>query len=225
MTKAKIVRARTQIEIPHSEGVLVVAHPFYGPANAKTLKEKINADGLREPTSREVALFAEAMYQGKEREQQEATEIMKKNYLRAFTGILYVPETQLAHFVDFPKFDERSIVDKDDLTRRIEESYAQVPFEHIREELVAWQDVAKHPYILAWAHGQEGAEKLAELASRHPRKEAYLWVPNVANFKQPEARVAALDDVRDGGRLGVNGSGDGDAGGVAFGVRVAEAQA
>ena len=190
MTKAIITQGRTIIEFPESK--LLVAHPFYGPADSKTLREQIRKDGLIEPTSSQLAVFAHSLYGGERQIEQEVTDRMKNSYFRGFTGILFDPKEKLAYFIDYPEFDEKGIVDRDNLIKRTGESRAQVPFEHLVEGAVDWRKVAKHLYFVAWAGGEEGAEKLGELASRHPRKEAYVWVPNVSQLKQPEARTAAL---------------------------------
>ena len=222
MTKAIIRRGRerTEIDISYSDGTLTVAYPFYGPANAKTLREQIRQDNLQEPTSKELAIFAEAMYGGKKKEEKNATKKMRENYFRGFTGILYVPKTQLAHFIDYPEFDENSILDTQNLLLRLRDSYAQVPFEYIRPGVIEWTQVAKHPYIQAWAHGEEGAERLAELTSKPPAKTAHICVPDVSNMKEPEARLASLDSGWHDFRLSVYGDVcDCDGGDYAFGVR------
>ena len=222
MTKAIIRRGRerTEIDILYSDGILTAVYPFYGPANAKTLREQIRQDNLQEPTSKELAIFAEAMYGGGEREEQEVTETMRENYFRGFTGILYVPKTQLAHFIDYPEFDENSEIDTQNLLLRLRDSYAQVPFKYIRPGVIEWTQVAKHPYIQAWAHGEEGAERLAELTSKHPAKTTYICVPNLSNMKEPEARLASLGSYWHDYGLGVRGLVGGDSGyDYAFGVR------
>src|SRR3989344_757486 len=113
MVKSTIRRGggRSVIQIPYSGGTLKIAYPFYGPANVRNLRGKIRQDNLLEPTSREAAFFVESLFRGKEREEKEATRIMKEGYLGCFTGILYDPKTKLANFVDYPEFDERSYVD------------------------------------------------------------------------------------------------------------------
>jgi hypothetical protein len=79
--------------------------------------------------------------------------------------------------------------------------------------------VAKHPYFVAWGGDEEGAEKISELASKHPTKEAHIWIPDLLNLRTPEARVAALGSGWGGSKLGVDSNDCGDGGGrVAFGV-------
>ncbi len=204
--KPRIRVGRTEMDFQHEGKTLTAVHPFYGPANSRTIQNLIRKDGYVEPTSAQLTSFVHEYFDGSEQQAQEVTQIMRDRYFRGFTGILYVPESKgkgLAHFIDYPEFDKKSFVDKDNLLKRLDESRAQVPFEHFKDGSVDWNKVAKNPYFVAWAGGEEGAEKLAELASKHPDKEAYIWVPDVPNLKEPIARIATLVSDWDGGRLDV----------------------
>jgi len=213
-------RIETLMHFSHKGEILTARHPFYGPANFLTLLNQIrNSPNIREPTASEVASFANEYFNGKEPQAKYVTSKMKSNYFRGFTGILYLPNERLAHFIDNPEFDANSVVDRDNLLRRLSESRAQVPFEHLKEGAVNWRGIANHPYFIAWADGREGAEKLSELASKHPRQEAYSWIPNFEDLREPIARVAALDSNGFGLRLGVVADDSGDNGGrCSFGV-------
>ena len=203
----------------HKGEKLTAAHPFYGRANSINLRRQIRSDGYKEPTSAELTSFVHEYFNGRESQAQEVNGIMRNSYFRGFTGILYLPNERLAHFIDNPEFDANSVVDRDNLLRRLSESRAQVPFEHLKEGAVNWRGIANHPYFIAWADGREGAEKLSELASKHPRQEAYSWIPNFEDLREPIARVAALDSNGFGLRLGVVADDSGDNGGrCSFGV-------
>lgn len=220
--KARIERAGTKIYVPAEEPKIVVAHPFFGPANSLNLQTQIRSKGLVEPTSRDVVQVAHALYGGSEPEEQDFTRIMRDNYVRAFTGILFDSTSKVAHFIDRPRFTQDSVVNASDLAQRVGESYAQVPFEHFQDGPVDWKEVAKDPYFVAFAHGQEGAEMLAELASKHPTKQAYKWAPSVGSMNGQVARVASLGSGRSG-RLVVGTFVLGDSGGgYSFGVYGAE---
>lgn len=212
---------RTEMDFPHQGKILTAVHPFYGPANSRNLQDSIRQDGYKKPTSAELTSFVHEYFKGEEPQAQEVADIMKNRYFRGFTGILYLPREKIAHFISNPEFDQNSFVDRNNLLNRIDESYAQVPFEHLRKgkENVPWKDVAKNPYFVAWAGDEEGAEKLAELASIHPLKEAYVFVPDVLSLRQPEARVAALGFGWLGYGLGVFAAGHGDGVSCAFGVK------
>jgi len=220
--KPRIRTVRTEMDFNHQGKILTAAHPFYGPENSKTLKKLIMADRLREPTASETVSFAHEYFLGEEPQAQEVTGIMKERYFRGFTGVLFVPENNgkgLAHFINYPEFDGRSVVNTQNLIERIGESYAQVSFEYLKEGVVPWNEVAKQPYFVAFGQGKEGAEKLAELVSKHPRREAYAAIPNLSKMKNPESRVAVLYSAWGGFRLLVDFSdlGDGE-GSCAFGV-------
>lgn len=221
-TSPRIRVGRTEMDFPHQGRILTAVHPFYGPANSKTLQGLIRQDRLKEPTSTELASFVHEYFNGSEPQAKDVTKIMKDGYFRGFTGILYVPEGTgkgLAHFIDYPEFDENSYVDTVNLLKRVDESRAQVSFEHLKERVVNWKKVAKDPYFVAWAGGEQGAEKLAELVSKHPRKEAYVFVPNVSDLNEPTARVAGLDSFWGDDGLGVDsGSRGSGRDGCGFGV-------
>mgnify|MGYP001618269672 FL=1 len=220
----EIRRARTEIEVPHLDRRLVVAYPFYGPDNAaKNLRDKIRADGLREPTSGEVVSFLHVAYKRKEPEFQEATRLMDNRNFRAFTGILYDPETKLAYFVNFPDFDRNSIVtlDRDRVIERKEsgdDSIRTVPFEHVRDGERKINELAEEPYIIAFAESKEGAEKVAEIADRTRERHGYIVVPNFSSLTKPEVRIASLIVGYVGGRLDILGYDLGRGYGYTFGV-------
>ena len=216
---SRIRVGKTEMSFPHQGNILTAVHPFYGPANSRTLQSLIRKDGLKEPTSAELASFVHEYFNGNEPQAKEVTQIMKDRYFRGFTGILYVPDQKLAHFINYPEFDEDSCVDTKNLLQRIGESYANVPFEHLKGDLVDWREVGKHPYFVAWAGSQEGAEKLAELASKHPKKQVSIFVPNVSNLKEPTSRVAGLGSGWFDSRLYVGSDVHGDyEDGSSFGV-------
>ena len=211
-TKPRIRIGRTEtyvineMDFQHEGKTLTAVHPFYGPADSRTLQNLIRKNGDVEPTAPELTSFVHEYFDGEESQAEEVNQIMKDKYFKGFTGILYVPEKGalgkgLAYFIDNPKFDRDSIVNRDNLLKRLDENRAQVPFEHLKEDFVDWKKVAKHPYFIAWAGGKEGAEKLAELASKHPKKEVSILVPNVSILREPIAKVAMLSSSEDSNRL------------------------
>ncbi len=208
-TRQRIRVGRTEMDFPHKGKILTAVHPFYGPANSLNLLRRIrgsseNPTGYREPTTSELVSFVHEYFSGNEPQAREVNQIMKDRYFRGFTGILYLPKERIAHFIDNPEFDENSVVDRGGLLKRLAESRAQVSFEHLRQGPVSWKEVGKHPYFVAWAGGEEGAEKLAELASKHPDKKAHIWVPDLSSLKTPEAGVAGLGSDGDLGDDGLD---------------------
>ncbi len=192
ITKPRI-REKAEMDFPHQGKMLTAMHPFYESINPRTLQNLIRKGGCVEPTASELTSFVHEYFNGDEPQAQEVNQIMKEEYFRGFTGILYLPRKQIAHFIDYPELDEKGVVDKENLLKRLDESYAQVPFKDLKEGYVDWEKVAKHPYLVAWGGGKEGAEKLAELTSKHPDKEAYIRVPDVSNLRVPIAGVVALN--------------------------------
>lgn len=218
ITKPRIRVRRTEMDFQHEGKTLTAVHPFYGPANSRTLQNLIRKEGYIEPISAQLTSFVHEYFGGSEQQVQEVTQISRDGYFRGFTGILYIPEEGLAYFIDYPEFDINSHVNKENLLKRLDESRARVSFKHLKEGSVDWRKVAKHPYFVAWAGGEEGAEKLAELASKS--KKAYIGVPNVSNLKEPIARVASLGFYLSGYVWGVDSGGCGDLeSSSAFGVQ------
>jgi len=210
ITKAKqrIIVGKTKMYFSHKGKTLTAVHPFYGPEYSRSLQNLIKKEGYVEPTSAQLTSLVHEYFNGDELQAQQVNQIMGDRYFRGFTGILYVPEKGalgkgLAHFIDYPEFDEKSVVNRDNLLERLNESRAQVPFEHLKHGPIGWRKVAKNPYFVAWAGGEEGAEKLAELASKHSNKEAYIWLPDISNLEKPIARVATLDSYIHGDKLSV----------------------
>lgn len=219
-----------EIDFQHNGETLTAKHQFYGFENSKTLLALIHTNGLREPTSAELTSFAHKYFERKDPISEEFTGIMKGGgSFRGFTGIVEVSNRSIstpdsfkkgfAYFVNYPEFYVGTGLIEDSLIRRLNESYAEIPLDNFREEHVEWRKVAKHSYFIAWAGSEEGAEKLAELASKHPKKEAYLWSPtfNGRPHLCPVASVASLRYSEEG--LGVLFEGcKGYGGHYAFGI-------
>ena len=112
-------------------------------------------------------------------------------------------------------------MDLNDLERKLksnDSSVRFVPFGFETESMSAIQ-LVKNRYVIALA-GEEGAEKLAEVAGKFKQK-PYLW--SFKSVNEPTTRVSALSSNWDLGHwLLVGGDLHGDCGaGHAFGVRVA----
>lgn len=208
----KIKVGRTEMPFTHEGRVLTAVHPFYGPANSLNLLENIRREGYVESTAPQIASFVHEYFSRDEPQAEEVQGIVENNFFRGFTGVLYVPGDNgkgLAYFIDNPEFDGNSCINRDNLLSRMDESRAQVSFEHLKRGYVPWNKVAKNPYFVAWA-GEEGAGKLAELASKRSSKEAYIWVPKVSGLNEPEARVALLGSGWIGDRLDIGSDGHGN---------------
>jgi hypothetical protein len=226
------------ITVPHGEGNLIIAYPFYGPNNALGHLKAIEADNqklaeadsdlrIRQAQMPEVISIVAPAYkraaskdQVTNRTAKEITSIMDDGYARAATGVLYHPDTELAYFVPNPQFNDESVIDTADLVRRVEsgkEKFATAPFEEIRREVRDLSDL-EDAYVLGFTGGQEGVRKSISIGERTPARQAYLWVPNLNELKAPEGRVAELN-VYDANGLNFGGDLRGiNEGSSAFGV-------
>ena len=199
------------MEFLHQGKELTAAFPFFGPANSKTLKNTIKQEGFREPTFPELTSFVHNYFDGTGESSEKISEIMKTKYFVGFTGVLYMPDRNEILFIDYPAFDRGSVVDVNDLTMRLKMNQvrAMVSLDDVETGSVPWNKIAKNPLFQAVGGGEEGAEKLAELASRHSDKKGHIFVPKTSNFTSPQARITLLYSYERGKSLTVtlNGSG------------------
>jgi hypothetical protein len=138
-------------------------------------------------------------------------EIMKTKYFVGFTGVLYLPGKNEVCFFDHPSLDRSSVVDFDYLEtkQRLHEYCNKVDLDDVETGSVPWNRIAGNPLFIAAGGGEEGAEKLAELASRHSDKNGYIFVPKISHFTSPQARIILLYSYGGGKSLTItlNGSG------------------
>ena len=199
------------MEFPHQGKKLTAIYPFFGPADSKTLLSIIKLDKFSEPTFPELVSFVHHYFNGKGLQAEEITEIMNTKYFVGFTGILYLSQEKEVFFMDRPKFDRGSLVDADNLVTRIRlnQFRTKVSLDNIETGTLPWNKIAKNPFFIAVSGGEEGAEKLAELASKHQTKNGHIFVPKISNFMSPQARIPLLYSYDTGRSLTVslNGSG------------------
>jgi len=227
----KVTRGQTIIEVPHLEGNLQVIHPFLQ-GTYFNLAKRIDKQGLQRPTMAETVSLIHDAYKNPDDDEVISDEIksrMKNRWFYTFNGILYTP--QGAFLQDNPEFTENAstandlIMNESDLKSRLgsrEEHgivYSDdglvrfVPYGFKRENQSPLE-LSKNSYVIALA-GEEGADKLAYIASKHNEK-PYLNTLIIGN--EPVKRVAALDFDWYGGRLSVDGNYLVLAGGCSFGV-------
>ncbi|GEM_PF-6644481 len=222
----KITRGR--IDLPSG---VVIAHPFYGPANAKSLRDAIRADGLRESDGAAAAEFLATAYSNpNEPEFEDATGVMRERYFRVFEGHNYDGDSENLFVVspELIEFDEKSnlvIPDARGLERRIKDGDSRIralPFSKLyagASRLSSPEEIRRiTPYLNA-VYGEEGAENLISVADRTRDKLIQTWFPDMPSAGEQKLRLAALDGSLDGGRLFVGGSyWNDDRNGFAFGV-------
>lgn len=197
---------------------LTFVHPNYGPNTYANVKEQIEEDNLRPATMAETASLVHAAFNSDDRYSDEIRKIMKDRYLWAYTGTLFVPNKG-AYVQDAPEIrNGMPYMDESKLVKKLDSndpSVRFVPFGY-QTESMSPLDLGRNPYVITLA-GEEGAEKLAEVADKHERQ-PYLW--SFKSVNQPETRVSALySDWGLGRRLYVDGGRGNFRGGCAFGVQ------
>lgn len=217
--KLRIKEGRTELTVKHNGGDLTFIHPAYGFDTYFNVGRQIEQGNLRRPTMAEQVSLAYTAFNSDDRYSEEIKDIMRKRALWGFTGNLYIPKKG-AYIENDPKIRGDSIfMDESELIRKLEandSSVRFVPFGYKVGEMNLL-DLAKNEYVKALVEGEEGAEKLAEVASSFKRKPRLIGYEYV---NEPLIRVSALDsDWNFGGRLDVGGyRGDGW-GGCALGVK------
>ena len=214
-------------EIPHEGGKLTFQYPafkgYYG-----NVAELIDKDNLKRPNSSETAsLVYDAFKTPDGKYESEIIKILNDAWLWEFTGNLYIPKSndEINNGVIIeqnPKIlSGKLAMDKNNLIKRLKENDSSVKFVPFgfktgSQDLIELQ---KNPYIVA-RYGKEGAEKIAEIASKY-KSNPYV---NSFNFVDEEkARMSALGrDWYSDDRLCVGGYVWYDGGGHAFGVSALE---
>ena len=199
---------------------LVFLHPSYGPNTYANVKEQIEKDNLKAPNMAETASLVHAAFNSEDKYSEEIKQIMKDRYFWAFTGNLYVPNKG-AYIQDNPETrGGMPFMDESNLVKKLEADSPEVrfvPFGYKTGEMSS-SELAKNPYVLALA-GEEGAEKLAEVADKHKNKPCLFSYDSIS---EPLTRVSALYSYWFlDSRLYVDGDVHGDDRlGGAFGVQV-----
>ncbi len=198
--KPRVRVAKAEMDFPHEGEILTAVHPFCGPANTVDLLRQIRGSleeptGYREPTNSELVSFIHEYFSGSELQARDANAILHKNYLRAFTGVLFVPEHKVAYFKENPELNERGFIDPVAFMKSLGSNCYDVPFESFGNSAstdVDWRKIRKHPYFLGWAGGEESAEKFAELVSRRQGQHATIIAPRLEDLKEPTAKITAM---------------------------------
>lgn len=187
---------------------------------------EIDKAGLKRPSSAETAsLVYEAWKNPKEQYSSEIISILKNNWLWEYTGNLYLPKSneEINNGVILetnPKIENgKLIMDKNSLVQRLKENDKSVKFVPFgfkigEQNLIELQ---KNLYIIA-RYGKEGAEKIAEVASKYKEKPI---IHSFDSVNEEKTRMSALDgNWGFGSRLVVDGDDWGDdVRGRAFGIK------
>lgn len=222
-SQSKGIRAEvgyTKLYVPHLDNELTFIHPAKGPNTYLNVNSQILESNLKTPTmSENASLIYSAWQNPKDKYSSEIIEKLRSNWLWSFNGILYV-QNEGAYIQDSPEVKEGKVsINKSDLVKKLEskDSTARfVPFGYKIGKQTP-KELEKNPFVQALA-GEEGAEKLAEVASKY-KANPYVW--SFENVDENIIRIASLLSGRLLGsdRLGVGGDDwDGGDDGCAFGV-------
>ena len=218
-TKTKEYQIRREIEVPHNGEIINFIYDIYGPDTYAKVAESITMDNLTRPTMGETASLLHSVFQEDEKEFSEIRDLMKNRWLWVFTGTLYVPNKG-AYVQDSPKIkDGMPLMEESELVKKLEDNDPTVrhaPFGFKTRAMTPIQ-LARNPYVIALA-GEEGAEKLAQVADKHKNRPYLCGFDSVDS---PATRVSALLSDWDWGdrRLYVSDNLHESSDGCAFGVR------
>jgi len=221
----EIEKGYTKLTIPHEGNKITFQHPAFK-GNYANVAEQLDKANLKRPDSKETAsLVYDAWKTPKGEHESEIINILRNNWLWEFTGNLYLPksnnEINNGVILEYNPTIEtgKLVMDKNSLIKRLKENDSNVKFVPFgfktgQQNLL---EFAKNPYIVT-RYGEEGAEKIAEVASNYV-KNPVIW--SFDSVDEEKVRISALYDA--GGfvkGLLVGGSDwGGDVDGLAFGVR------
>ena len=186
----RIKEGRTELTADHLGRDLTFIHPSYGPDTYANVGSQIEQAGLIRPTMSQITSLAHTSFNSDDKYSKEIVELMKDAYLRGFTGSHYVPNKG-AYIQEDPQIrNGMPFMDESELVRKLEAndpSVRFVPFGFKVGEMTPIQ-LAGNKYVQALV-GEEGAEKLAEIADKH-RNKPKLW--SFESVDEPLTRVSAL---------------------------------
>ena len=205
----------TKLFVPHNGGELTFLYPSYGPGTYANVGLSIARENLGRPTMAETVSLVYAVFDSDSQYGQEIKGIIRREWMWAFTGTVYVPN-EGAFIQDDPEIKCGMYhMDIGDLVQRLnagDHSVRFVPFGYKVGEMSP-SELAKNPYVIGLV-GEEGAENLARIASKYHNN------PYLRDFEfvgRNTARVSALFSGI--ANLGLNISGGhGIGNGHAFGL-------
>ncbi len=223
MVKPQIIKGKTEIVVPHNEGVITFVYDEHGPGTYANVQSSIESAGLEAPTMAQTASLLHQMYCGELKDAKESEEIKKiiagkYKWLWCFTGSLYVPNKGV-YIQDHPEVRNRlPFMAESELAKKLEakdQTVRFVPFDFKTGKMSA-MELASNSYVMALA-GQKGASQLGEIADTFESK-PYLY--SFESIDQLTTKVSALYFGWDLGGLDVSGNNHGYdfRGGCAFGV-------
>ncbi|MCL5730046.1 MAG: hypothetical protein M1165_00565 [Candidatus Pacearchaeota archaeon] len=216
----------TYLTVPHEGGKTTFQYPAFG-GYIGDIAESIDRAGLRRSSSPETAsLVYDASKNPKGKYESEVLKILNERWLWEFTGNLYLPKSDKKEDKDVnngviieynPQIENnRAVMNRNSLVRRLNNNDPNVKFVPFgfKTGEQSFSELGKNPYIIA-RYGEEGAEKIAEVASKYKFKPV-LWSFDSVN--EETARLSALSGNWNVGGLDVVGYWGGNDDGRSFGV-------
>jgi len=205
-TKFEVKEGKTTLTLDHLDEELTFIYPSKGPDTYANVQEALIKDNLKAPTASQNASLIYSAFKNQDNEfSQNIINTMKNRWLWCFTGNLYVPDKGV-FIQDNPDIKNNKIsMNLEDLEKKLEandSSVRFVPFGYKIQEQTSKQ-LEKNQYIIGLA-GEEGAQKLAEIADMYKDKEE-PYVYSFENIEKETARATALDSYWDRNCLYVDG--------------------
>ena len=210
-------------EISHEREELAFQYPAFK-GTYGNVAEQIDNAGLKRPNSPETAsLVYETWKNSKEQYSSEIISILKDNWLWEFIGNLYLPKSneEINNGVileDNPKIENGKLVmDKNSLIKRLQENDSNVKFVPFgfKTGNQSIKELEENSYIIA-RYGKEGAEKIAEIASK------YKSQPYIHGFNSVDEEKIKMSILGEGWNfnkgLFVYGNWGGGSEGCVFGI-------
>ena len=212
--KEPVERAgKIELDVDHEGEDLTFQFPFKGPGNFIDVGKEITGAGLELPSMAQAASLAYAAFNKDTRYFNEVKDKIRNNWLWAFTLARYLPESKRVYFEDISELTDdiikeilsgRPDLKEYDLVKKLENTKGTrvVSFSDYKTGEQTSGELGRNKFVIGQA-GEEGAEKLAEVADKF-RLNPILYALN--QVSQPETYVSALNSGWGlGVRLHVNG--------------------
>ena len=215
-----VKEGRTTFTVDHLDGKLVFAHPVKGPNTYNNVAEQIDQDKtpsqLYRPTTAEtISLIYSALQNKDNKYAQEIINTLKNRYFWCFTKNLWTPEG--VYVVNDRDGSKLSRKDLEKRLKKNDEDVRFVPEDKVKLGEQTSKELENNEYIRAHTEGQEGAQKLAEIADEFKLKP---FVYGLEDVTQDIERVTGLDSNWNRDRLYFDGNFHGDDRyGYAFGLQ------
>lgn len=199
----EIREGRTELIVPHKDSRLTFVYNSLEKGNYIDVRNTFESQDLEMPDfSQTTSLVYSAFQNPDNKYSKKIINIMKNNWFWADNGILYAPKG--VYIQDNPKLENKEVqMNESELINKLENNDSSVRFVRygFKLEEQSSLELSKSSFVIGLV-GEQGAEKLAEIADKHKRK-SYLYGFNKVD--KSVQRVAALgSDGR--GRLVVHGS-------------------